>query len=91
MGKQEGIIAQFTSNIRQIWLKILLFPLKQSKTCDFRENGAQWESYKNFSINEAKNNDTSSIITKDEKYNNDPVSIANTFNNFFTSVAEIVH
>ena len=37
-----------------------------------------------------KNNDTPSLITKDGKYINDPVSIANTFNNFFTSVAEIV-
>ena len=50
------------------------------------------ERYKNFSINEVKkNNDTPSLITKDEKYINDPVSIANTFHNFFTSVAEIVH
>ena len=38
-----------------------------------------------------KNNDTSSLITKDEKYINDPVPVANAFNNFFTSVAEIVH
>ena len=38
-----------------------------------------------------KNNNTPSWLTKDEKYINDPVSIANTFNNFFTSVAEIVH
>ena len=50
------------------------------------------ESSKTFSINKAKkNNDTPSLITKDEKYITDPVSIANTFNNFFTSVAEIVH
>ena len=38
-----------------------------------------------------KNNVMPSLITKDEKYINDPVSIANTLNNFFTSVAEIVH
>ena len=38
-----------------------------------------------------KNNDTPSLITKDEKYINDPVSTTNTYNNFFTSVAEIVH
>ena len=38
-----------------------------------------------------KNNCTPSLITKDEKYINGPVSIANNFNNFFTSVAEIVH
>ena len=37
-----------------------------------------------------KNNDTPSLITKDVKYINDPVSIANNFINFFTSVAEIV-
>ena len=38
-----------------------------------------------------KINDTPSLITKDEKYINDPVSIANTFNKFFTSIAEIAH
>ena len=36
-----------------------------------------------------KNNDTPSLITKNEKYINDPVSIANTFNNFFTSITKI--
>ena len=35
-----------------------------------------------------KNNDKPSIIKNDEKYNNDPITIANTFNNFFTSIAE---
>ena len=40
---------------------------------------------------EQRNNGAPSLITKDETYINDPVSIANTFNNFFTSVAEIVH
>ena len=49
------------------------------------------EIYKNCSINEAKKNDTPSLTTKDKKYINEPVSIANTFNNFFISVAEIVH
>ena len=38
-----------------------------------------------------ENNNTPWLITKDEKYINDPVSVADTFNNFFTSVAEIVH
>ena len=38
-----------------------------------------------------KNNDTLSLIIKDEQYINDPVSVANTFNNFFTTAAEIVH
>ena len=53
-----------------------------------------WKRYKNFSTNEAKkkkSNDTPSLITKDEKYINDPVSIANILNNFFTSVAKIIH
>ena len=35
-----------------------------------------------------KNNDTPSIIRNDEKYINNPIAIANTFNNFFTSIAE---
>ena len=38
-----------------------------------------------------KNNNTPSLITKDEKYINDPVSITNTLITFFMSVAEIVH
>ena len=37
-----------------------------------------------------KNNETPSIIRYDEKYINDPIAIANTFNNFFTSVPEAV-
>ena len=49
------------------------------------------ERYKSFCISEAKKQWCTLLITKDEKYINDPVSIANTFNNFFTSVAEIVH
>ena len=34
-----------------------------------------------------KNNETPSIIRNDEKYINDPIAIANTFNNFSTSIA----
>ena len=37
-----------------------------------------------------KNNDTPSIIRIDEKYINDPLAIAHTFNNSFTSIAETV-
>ena len=37
-----------------------------------------------------KNNDTPSIIRNDETYISDPITIANTFNNFSTSVAETV-
>ena len=36
-----------------------------------------------------KNNDTPTIIKNDEKYINDPITIANTFNSF-TSIAETV-
>ena len=35
-----------------------------------------------------KNNDTPSIKRNDQKYINDPITIAYTFNNFFTSIAE---
>ena len=38
-----------------------------------------------------RNSDTSSLITKDEKYINDPFSMANSFNKLFISVAEIVY
>ena len=41
------------------------------------------ERYKSLSNSEAKNNDTPSLITKDEEYINDLDSVANTFNNFF--------
>ena len=37
-----------------------------------------------------KNNDTPSTIRNDEKYMHDLITIANTFNNFFISIAEIV-
>ena len=37
-----------------------------------------------------KNNNTLSMIRNDEKYINDPIAITNTFNNFFTSIAETV-
>ena len=48
-------------------------------------------SFKNFSINEAKKQWHTSINHQRWKIHYDPVWIANTFNNFFTSVAEIVH
>ena len=37
-----------------------------------------------------KNNDTPSIIRNDGKHINDPIASSNTFNNFFTSIAETV-
>ena len=50
-----------------------------------------WKGTKTLVSIKQKNNDTPSLITKDEKYINDLVSIANTLNSFFTSVTEIVH
>ena len=50
-----------------------------------------WKGIKTLISMKQKNNDTPSLITKYEKCINDPASIANTFNKFFTSVAEIVH
>ena len=47
-----------------------------------------WKGIKTLVSMKQKNNDTPSLITKDEKYINGPVSLANTFNNFFTSVAK---
>ena len=44
----------------------------------------------NENIKVKKKNDTPSIIRNDEKYINDPIAIANTFNNFFASIAETV-
>ena len=57
----------------------------------FNENIKDWKGIKTLVSMKQKNNETPLLITKDEKYINHPVSITNTFNNFFTSVAEIVH
>ena len=45
-----------------------------------------WKEIKTLVSMKQKNNDTPSLITKDENNINDPISIANTFNNFFISV-----
>ena len=37
-----------------------------------------------------KNKDTPSIIRNDGKHINDPIASSDTFNNFFTSIAETV-
>ena len=49
-----------------------------------------WKGIETLASMKQKNNDTPSLSTKNEKYINDPVSIARTVN-FFTSVAETVH
>ena len=50
-----------------------------------------WKGIKTLVSMKQKNDGTPSLITKDEKYINDLVSITNNFDNFFTAVAEIVH
>ena len=57
----------------------------------FNENIKDWKGIKTLVSMKQKNNETPLLISKDEKYINHPLSITNTFNNFFTSVAEIVH
>ena len=96
----KNFITAITKTIEIFYLRcrnLLSTLLKRAKEKHFtnfcNENQSykeDLERYKNCSINEVKKN-TSSLITKDEKHINDPVSIANIFNNFFTSVAEIVH
>ena len=49
-----------------------------------------WIGIKSLVPMKHKNNDTISIIRNDEKYINDPNTIANTLNKFFTSIAETV-
>ena len=49
-----------------------------------------WMGIKSLLSMKHKNNDTPSIIRNDEKYINDPITITNSFNNFFTSIAETV-
>ena len=50
-----------------------------------------WKGIKTLVPMKQRNSDTSSLITKDEKYTNDPFSMANSFNKLFISVAEIVY
>ena len=49
-----------------------------------------WIGIKSLVSMKHKNNDTPSIIRNDEKYINDLITITNTFNKFFTSIAETV-
>ena len=96
---KNKILKEFYHNSYKIDRNLLSTLLKRAKekyfTNFFNENikdiKKTWKGIKTLVSMKQKNNDTPSLITKDEKYINDPVSIANTFNNFFTSVAEIVH
>ena len=90
---------EFHHNNYKNYRNLLSTLLKRAKeeyfTNFFNENikdiKKTWKGIKTLISMKEENNDTPSLITKYEKYINDPVSIANTFNNFFTSVAEIVH
>ena len=96
---KNKVMKEFHHNNYKNYRNLLSTLLKRAKekyfTIFFNENikdiKKTWKGIKTLVSMKQKNNDTPSLITKDEKYINDPVSIANTFNNFFTSVAEIVH
>ena len=99
---KNKIMKQLHHKNYKSYRNLLSKPLKRAKekyfTNFFNESIKDIKKtwYKKFSIKtlvsmKQKNNDTPSLITKNEKYINDPVSIANTFNNFFTSFAEVVH
>ena len=83
----------------QSYINFLSTLLKRTKekyfTNFFNENikdiKKTWKGIKTLVSLRQKNNDTPSLAAKDGKYINDPVAIANTFNNFFTSVGEMVH
>ena len=96
---KNKIMKEFHHNNYKNYRNLLSTLLKRAKeeyfTNFFNENikdiKKTWKGIKTLVSMKQKNNDTPSLITKDEKYINDPASIANTFNNVFTSVAEIVY
>ena len=82
-------------NYRNLLSTLLTRAKEEYFTNFFNENikdiKKTWKGIKTLVSLRQKNNDLPSLATKDGKCINDPVAIANTFNNFFTSVAEIVH
>ena len=96
---KNKLMKEFHHNNHKNYRNVLSTLLKMAKekyfTNFFHENikdvKKTWKGIKTLVSMKQKSNDTPSLITKDEKYINDPVSIVNTFNDFFTSVAEIVH
>ena len=82
-------------NYRNLLSTFLKWAKEKHLTNFFNENikdiKKTWKGIKTLVSMKQKNNDTPSLITKDEKYIYDSVSIANTFNDLFTSDAEIVH
>ena len=91
-------LKEFYHNNYKTYRNLLSTLLKRAKekyfTKFFNENikniKKTWIGIKSLVSMKHKNNDTPSIIRNDEKYINDPIAIANTFNNFFTSIAETV-
>ena len=91
-------LKEFYYNNYKTYRNLLLTLLKRAKekyfTKFFNENikniKKTWIGIKSLVSMKHKNNDTPSIIRNDKKYINDPITIANTFNNFFTSIAETV-
>ena len=96
--RKNKILKEFHHNSYKNYWNLLSTLLKRAKekyfTNLFNENIKEikktWKGIKTLVSVKQKNNETPSLITKDEKYINDPVSIANTLNNFFTSLTEIV-
>ena len=97
---ENKILKEFHHNTYKNYRNLLSTLLRRAKekyfTNLFNENikdiKKTWKGIKTLVSMKQKNNDApSSFITKDEKYINGLVSIANTFNNFFTSVADTVH
>ena len=77
-------------NYRNLLLSTLLKRAKEKYFTNFfnvniKDIKKTWIGIKNLVSMKQK------LITKGEKYISDPVSIGNTFKNFFTSVAETVH
>ena len=96
---KNKILKEFHHNSYKNYWNLLSTLLKRAKekyfTNFFNENIKEikktWKGIKNLVSVKQNKNETPSLITKDEKYINDPVSIANTFNNFFTSLTEIAY
>ena len=91
-------LKEFYHNNYKIYRNLLSTLLKRAKEKYFtkffnkyiKNITKTWIRIKSLVSMKHKNNDTPSIIRNDEKYINDPIPIANTLNNFFTSIAETV-
>ena len=83
---KNKIMKEFHHNNYKNYRNLLSTLLKRAKEKYFnlfKDIKKTWKGIKTLVSMKQKNNGTPSLITKDEKYINDPVSIANNFNNFF--------